>query len=170
MALHGSCGPLISSPLLTPTTTPTLTILIHPRPPPVRDNARLRTTPTLPLRATATTPLKNQYVYPDPVPEFAECETHKFRAELSRKLLKDKATFGDDFNSVVDVCAEIFSEFLLNEYGGPGTLVVDPFTDMLIALKEKELPGAPLAARASLLWAQNYLDQDWDAWNTKSSK
>jgi hypothetical protein len=59
---------------------------------------------------------------------------------------------------------------LLKEYGGPGTLLVDPFTDMLVALKEKELPGAPLAARASLLWAQNYLDQDWDVWNSNSPK
>ncbi|KAM5566701.1 protein PLASTID REDOX INSENSITIVE 2, chloroplastic [Rosa sericea] len=168
MALHRSCGPLISSSLLTPATTPTSTILIHSCPPSVCINARVRNTTTKPLRAAASAPQK--YVYPDPIPEFAESETHKFRAELSRKLLKDKATFGDDFSSVIDVCAEIFSEFLLMEYGGPGTLLVDPFTDMLVALKEKELPGAPLAAKASLLWAQNYLDQDWDVWNSKSSK
>lgn len=41
------------------------------------------------------------------VVEFVLQETHKFRAELSRKLLKDKATFGDDFNSVIDVCAQV---------------------------------------------------------------
>ncbi|RVX10594.1 Protein plastid redox insensitive 2, chloroplastic [Vitis vinifera] len=62
---------------------------------------------------------------------------------------------------------QIFSEFLHKEYGGPGTLLVEPFTDMLVALKEKKLPGAPLAARASLLWAQNYVDQDWEVWNLK---
>lgn len=44
---------------------------------------------------------------------------------------------------------------------------MDPFTDMLVALKKKKLPGAPLAARASLLWAQNYVDKDWEVWNSK---
>ncbi|XP_050373778.1 protein PLASTID REDOX INSENSITIVE 2, chloroplastic-like [Argentina anserina] len=168
MALHRSSGPLISSPLLTPATTQTSTIFIRSRTPPVCVNATVKATTALPLKATAGAPQK--HVYPDPIPEFAEFETHKFRAELSRKLFKDKANFGDEFNSVVDVCAEIFSEFLLKEYGGPGTLLVDPFTDMLVALKERDLPGAPLAARASLLWAQNYLDQDWDVWNSKSSQ
>lgn len=28
---------------------------------------------------------------------------------------------------------------------------------MLIVMKEKKLPGVPLAARASLLWVENYL-------------
>ncbi|KAK9277553.1 hypothetical protein L1049_007098 [Liquidambar formosana] len=114
-----------------------------------------------PLRAAAT----QKYQYPDPIPEFAEAETKKFRAELVKRLSKDKETFGDDLNAVVNVCAEIFSEFLHKEYGGPGTLLVEPFTDMLVVLKEKKLPGAPLAARSSLLWAQNYVDQDWEIWN-----
>ncbi|GMP82919.1 hypothetical protein CsSME_00037025 [Camellia sinensis var. sinensis] len=81
----------------------------------------------------------------------------------------------------------IFGEFLHKEYGGPGTLLVEPFTDMLVALKEKKLPGAPLAARASLLWAQNYknpesiaqasllwaqndVDQNWEIWNSEPPK
>ncbi|XP_034693385.1 protein PLASTID REDOX INSENSITIVE 2, chloroplastic-like [Vitis riparia] len=115
-----------------------------------------------PLRAS--TPQK--YVYPDPIPEFAEAETEKFRVELLKKLSKED-TFRDDLHAVVAVCAQIFSEFLHKEYGGPGTLLVEPFTDMLVALKEKKLPGAPLAARASLLWAQNYVDQDWEVWNLK---
>ena len=39
---------------------------------------------------------------------------------------------------------------------------------MLLALKEeKKLPGAPVAARAALLWAQNYVDQDWELWNSQ---
>lgn len=62
---------------------------------------------------------------------------------------------------------QIFGEFLHKEYGGPGTLLVEPFTNMLVALNEKRLPGAPLAARTSLLWAQNYVDQDWEVWNSK---
>ncbi|KAK3015557.1 hypothetical protein RJ639_007730 [Escallonia herrerae] len=116
----------------------------------------------------ATTPQK--YVYPDPIPEFAAAETLKFRAELPRKLSREKDTFGNDLDAVIDVCSEIFSDFLNKEYGGPGTLLVEPFTDMMIALKEKNLPGAPLAARTSLLWAQNYLDQDWEIWNSKPPK
>lgn len=62
------------------------------------------------------------------------------------------------------------SEFLHSEYGGAGTLLVEPFTDMMIALKEKKLPGAPFAARESLLWAQNYVDQDWEIWNSSRPK
>ncbi|KAK9090493.1 hypothetical protein Sjap_023670 [Stephania japonica] len=116
--------------------------------------------------ARHATPLQ-KYVYPDPIPEFAEHETRKFRSELMRKLSKNKEAFGGDLDNVVKVCAEIFNEFLHKEYGGPGTLVVEPFTDMLVVLKAKKLSGAPEAARAALLWAQNYLDRDWEAWNSQ---
>lgn len=111
-----------------------------------------------------------KYVYPDPNSEFAVAETQKFSRELKKKLLKEKETFGDELDAVVNVCAEIFSEFLHSEYGGAGTLLVEPFTDMMIALKEKKLPGAPFAARESLLWAQNYVDQDWEIWNSSRPK
>ncbi|KAL6294576.1 hypothetical protein ACE6H2_002718 [Prunus campanulata] len=164
MALYRSCGALISSPALAPSKTPISTIHLQ-RFPTISSKPIFKNTTAKPLRATKT---PQKYAYPDPIPQFAESETQKFRAELSRKLLKDKETFGDDLHSVIDVCSQIFSEFLLKEYGGPGTLLVEPFTDMLVALKEKELPGAPLAARASLLWAQSYLDQDWEIWNSKS--
>ncbi|XP_077216671.1 protein PLASTID REDOX INSENSITIVE 2, chloroplastic-like [Tasmannia lanceolata] len=113
---------------------------------------------------------QQKYVYPDPIPEFAEAETRKFRVELLKKLSKDKETFGKDIDTVVKICAEILSDFLHKEYGGPGTLLVEPFTDMLLALKEKKLPGAPVAARAALLWAQNYVDQDWDTWTSQPPK
>ncbi|XP_058752866.1 protein PLASTID REDOX INSENSITIVE 2, chloroplastic-like [Vicia villosa] len=111
--------------------------------------------------------LTQQHVYPDPIPEFAECETRKFKVQLSQKLSEDVDEFGDGLDAVVDVCAQIFSKFLHQEYGGPGTLLVTPFTDMLVALKKKKLPGASLAARASLLWAQNHVDEDWKVWNSK---
>jgi len=55
---------------------------------------------------------------------------------------------------------------LHKDYGGPGTLLVEPFTDMMVALKKKKLPGAALAARSSLLWAQKYVDKDWDVLNS----
>ncbi|XP_060212150.1 uncharacterized protein LOC132639742 [Lycium barbarum] len=97
-------------------------------------------------------------------------ETRKFRAELLKKLSKEEETFGDELDDVVSVCAEIFNEFLHKEYGGPGTLLVEPFTDMMVAVKERKLPGAASAARASLLWAQNYVDQDWETWNSKQLK
>ncbi|KAL9389792.1 hypothetical protein Peur_018397 [Populus x canadensis] len=54
----------------------------------------------------------------------------------------------------------IFSDFLHKDYGGSETLMVEPFTDALVSLEENFFPGAPSAARASLLWAQNYGDQD----------
>lgn len=65
---------------------------------------------------------------------------------------------------------QILSVFLHSEYGGPGTLLVEPFTDMLLALKERKLPGASVAAREALLWAQNYLDRDWEIWNSQPSQ
>ncbi|XP_071696002.1 protein PLASTID REDOX INSENSITIVE 2, chloroplastic-like [Rutidosis leptorrhynchoides] len=108
-----------------------------------------------------------KYVYPDPIPEFALHETKKFREELKKKLYKEKDTFNDDLDRVLDTCTELFSEFVHKEYGGPGTLLVDPFTNMLIELKQRKLPGANSAARAALLWAQNYLDHDWQIWNSK---
>ncbi|KAK7386905.1 hypothetical protein VNO78_27273 [Psophocarpus tetragonolobus] len=109
----------------------------------------------------------HKHVYPDPIPQFAESETQKFETELFRKLSEDVNEFGDKLNEVVAVCSRIFSEFLHKEYGGPGTLLVEPFTDMMVALRKKKLPGAALAARASLLWAQNYVDKDWEVWNSK---
>ncbi|KAG6396516.1 hypothetical protein SASPL_142667 [Salvia splendens] len=110
------------------------------------------------------------YVYPDPIPEFAAAETEKFKAELLEKLSKQRETFGNDLRVVVDVCAEIFSEFLHNEYGGPGTLLIEPFTDMMLAIKDRKLAGAALAARASALWAQSYVDRDWEDWISKQDK
>ncbi|CAB4295054.1 unnamed protein product [Prunus armeniaca] len=151
MALYRSCGALISSPALAPSKNTNL-------------NHSSSTFPNNFLKTHIQKHHRKATKSHEDTPE----ETQKFRAELSRKLLKDKETFGDDLHGVIDVCSQIFSEFLLKEYGGPGTLLVEPFTDMLVALKEKELPGAPLAARASLLWAQSYLDQDWEIWNSKS--
>ncbi|XWS22550.1 hypothetical protein CRYUN_Cryun29cG0046300 [Craigia yunnanensis] len=169
---------------LTPAKTPTSTsllilrtssLILHPPP----------THPSLPLSSAILSskpisvkpflsPLRasppHKYVYPDPIPEFAEAETQKFKSELSKKLSRDKDTFGDDLDAVIEVCVEVFNHFLHNEYGGPGTLLVEPFTDMFVALKEKKLPGAPVAARASLLWAQNYVDRDWEVWSSNSPK
>uniref|UniRef100_A0A7N2L8X8 Uncharacterized protein n=1 Tax=Quercus lobata TaxID=97700 RepID=A0A7N2L8X8_QUELO len=253
--------------------TPCLILRLHsPTPSSSTFSAKPISQISLTTSLRASSPQK--YVYPDPIPEFAEAEIRKFRAEVLRKLLKDKDTFGEELDAVVDVCAEvekfdgmnnfnmwqckvmdaliqkeldialkdkttemlekdwerinrqwrigyhefsfvqssiiggngfgstqlrerlngyrvvgaqigslgyaerscrafnkltrqIFGEFLHKEYGGPGTLLVEPFTNMLVALNEKRLPGAPLAARASLLWAQNYVDQDWEVWNSK---
>ncbi|KAG6757535.1 hypothetical protein POTOM_037851 [Populus tomentosa] len=55
---------------------------------------------------------------------------------------------------------QIFSDFLQKDYGGSETLMVEPFTEAVVSLEENFFPGAPSAARASLLWAQNYDDQD----------
>ncbi|PIN24941.1 hypothetical protein CDL12_02329 [Handroanthus impetiginosus] len=167
MALLCNCNPILRPPTPIPAKNPI-------------SNGAIQRTPSLLLRMplfaftakTFSRPPKavpfQKYVYPDPIPEFAAAETRKFKAELLKKLSKEKDTFGDELQTVVNVCAEIFSEFLHNDYGGPGTLLIEPFTDMMVALKEKNLPGAPLAARASLLWAQNYVDQDWEDWNSKS--
>ncbi|KAL3835535.1 hypothetical protein ACJIZ3_010271 [Penstemon smallii] len=163
------CNP-IQTPLVFPAkTTPTFDgTIVRTHSLILRSSLHFVTAKALPRSPRAIEP-KN-YVYPDPIPEFAAAETEKFKAELLKKLSKEKDTFGNDLRTVVNVCAEVLGEFLHKDYGGPGTLLIEPFTDMMVILKEKNLPGAPLAARSSLLWAQNYVDQDWENWNSKSQK
>ncbi|KAG0481857.1 hypothetical protein HPP92_009941 [Vanilla planifolia] len=104
-----------------------------------------------------------EYVFPDPIPEFAEAETGKFRAHLLERLSK-KDIFGDSVEEIVGICTEILRNFLHTEYGGPGTLMVVPFIDMADTINERGLPGGPQAARAAVLWAQKNIDQDWKDW------
>ncbi|KAM0941799.1 putative protein PLASTID REDOX INSENSITIVE 2 [Dioscorea sansibarensis] len=109
----------------------------------------------------------SEYVFPDPIPEFAEAETEKFRSHLLQKLAK-KDIFGNSVEEVVGVCTEILSNFLHTEYGGPGTLLVIPFIDMADILNERGLPGGPQAARAAVVWAQKHIDNDWKEWTGDS--
>nr|KJB61181.1 hypothetical protein B456_009G344500 [Gossypium raimondii] len=171
-----SCSLVSIHPPSTPAKIPTSTILIlrnaglilnPPPPPPSFSTLSSKPISVKPFLSALRASHSQKYVYHDPIPKFAEA---KFKAELFNKLSKDKDKFGDDLDSVIDVCVKIFNDFLHNEYGGPGTLLVEPFTDMFVALKEKKLPGAPVAARASLLWAQNHLDHDWEVWNSNSPK
>lgn len=110
----------------------------------------------------------SEYQFPDPIPEFASAETDKFRAHLMKKLSK-KRVYGDSLEEVVNVCTEIFSNFLHTEYGGPGTLVVIPFMDMADTVTKRGLPGGPQAARAAVKWAENHVDKDWKEWTGGSS-
>ncbi|KAE8701490.1 Serine/threonine-protein kinase TAO3 [Hibiscus syriacus] len=171
-----SCSLVYNPPPFTSDKTSTTTILTlrnaglnlhqpHPLSCSILSSKLISVKPSLiPVRASHP----QRYVYPNPIPEFAEAETRKFKNELFKKLSKDRDKFGDDLDAVIDVCVEVFNNFLHNEYGGPGTLLVEPFTDMFVALKEKQLPGAPVAARASLLWAQNHVDHDWEVWHSNS--
>ncbi|XP_052172777.1 protein PLASTID REDOX INSENSITIVE 2, chloroplastic-like [Diospyros lotus] len=109
-----------------------------------------------------------EYKFPDPIPEFADAETEKFRNHLIKKLSK-KDMFGDSLEEVVGICTEILSTFLHTEYGGPGTLLVIPFIDMADTLNERGLPGGPQAARAAVKWAQDHVDKDWKEWNSGDS-
>ncbi|TKY58594.1 hypothetical protein E2542_SST15661 [Spatholobus suberectus] len=104
-----------------------------------------------------------EYKFPDPIPEFADAETEKFKSHLLKKLSK-KDMYGESVEEVVGVCTEIFSTFLHSEYGGPGTLLVIPFVDMADTLNELGLPGGPQAARAAIKWAQDHVDKDWKEW------
>ncbi|KAI9170233.1 hypothetical protein LWI28_024798 [Acer negundo] len=108
-----------------------------------------------------------EYKFPDPIPEFADAETEKFRTHLMNKLSK-KDMFGDSLEEVVGICTEIFGTFLHAEYGGPGTLLVIPFIDMADTLNERGLPGGPQAARAAVKWAQSHVDNDWKEWTGDS--
>lgn len=104
-----------------------------------------------------------EYKFPDPIPEFAEAETDKFRNHLLNKLSK-KDIYEDSVEEVVDICTEIFNTFLRTEYGGPGTLLVVPFIDMADTVHESGLPGASQAARVAVKWATNHVDKDWKEW------
>ncbi|XP_023644776.1 protein PLASTID REDOX INSENSITIVE 2, chloroplastic [Capsella rubella] len=104
-----------------------------------------------------------EYKFPDPIPEFAEAETEKFRDHMLKKL-STRDLFEDSVDEIVGICTEIFGTFLRSEYGGPGTLLVIPFIDMADTLNERELPGGPQAARAAIKWAQNHVDKDWKEW------
>ncbi|EER98844.1 hypothetical protein BDA96_02G201700 [Sorghum bicolor] len=105
------------------------------------------------------------YKFPDPIPEFAEQETSKFREHMAWRLEQKKEDyFGDHVEEIVDICTEILGTFLENDYCGPGTLLVHPFLDMKGEIKERGLPGAPQAARAAIAWAEKNIDKDWKAW------
>ncbi|XP_062078503.1 protein PLASTID REDOX INSENSITIVE 2, chloroplastic isoform X1 [Humulus lupulus] len=105
----------------------------------------------------------SEYKFPDPIPEFAEAETEKFRTHLVKRLSK-KDIYEDSVEEVVNVCTEIFSTFLHTEYGGPGTLLVLPFIDMAETVHGRGLPGASQAARVAVKWATNHVDKDWNEW------
>ncbi|KHG06507.1 Aspartyl/glutamyl-tRNA (Asn/Gln) amidotransferase subunit B [Gossypium arboreum] len=47
-----------------------------------------------------------EYKFPDPIPEFADAETDKFRSHLLNKLSK-KDFYGDSFEEVVGICTEV---------------------------------------------------------------
>lgn len=66
--------------------------------------------------------------------------------------------------TIVHWIEQIFGSFLHSEYGGPGTLLVNPFADMADAVSERGLPGGPQAARVAVKWAQNHVDKDWNEW------
>uniref|UniRef100_A0ACD5XL05 Uncharacterized protein n=1 Tax=Avena sativa TaxID=4498 RepID=A0ACD5XL05_AVESA len=105
------------------------------------------------------------YKFPDPIPEFAEQETSRFREHMMWRLEQKKEEyFGEHVEEIVDVCTDVLSNFLQHEYCGPGTLLVHPFLDMKGEIKEKGLPGAPQAARAAIAWAEKNIDNDWKAW------
>ncbi|XP_009624756.1 protein PLASTID REDOX INSENSITIVE 2, chloroplastic [Nicotiana tabacum] len=110
-----------------------------------------------------------EYKFPDPIPEFADAETEKFRDHLVKKLPKKKDLYGDSIDEIVGICTEILNDFLHAEYGGPGTLMVVPFIDMADTINERGLPGGPQAARAAVKWAQTHVDNDWKEWNSGKS-
>ncbi|KQJ90111.1 protein PLASTID REDOX INSENSITIVE 2, chloroplastic [Brachypodium distachyon] len=107
----------------------------------------------------------DDYKFPDPIPEFAEQETSKFREHMTLRLEQKKEEyFGEHVEEIVDVCTEVLGTFLQHDYCGPGTLLVHPFLDMKGEIKERGLPGAPQAARAAIAWAEKNIDKDWKAW------
>ncbi|CAA2934818.1 protein PLASTID REDOX INSENSITIVE 2, chloroplastic-like [Olea europaea var. sylvestris] len=129
----------------------------------IAKNTRFSTSVTTKKRNRSFICRAAEYKFPDPIPEFADAETEKFRTHLVKKLSK-KDIFGESVEEAVGICTEIFSDFLHTEYGGPGTLLVIPFIDMADTLKERGLPGGPQAARAAVKWAQNHVDKDWKEW------
>ncbi|KAK7260278.1 hypothetical protein RIF29_26196 [Crotalaria pallida] len=120
---------------------------------------------TLPLRQRQLiiTKAASEYKFPDPIPEFADAEIEKFKTHLLKRLSK-KDIYGESVEEVVGICTEIFSTFLHSEYGGPGTLLVNPFVDMADAVNDQGFPGGSQAARVAVKWAQEHVDKDWKEW------
>ncbi|CAD6219475.1 unnamed protein product [Miscanthus lutarioriparius] len=53
------------------------------------------------------------YKFPDPIPEFAEQETSKFREHMAWRLEQKKEDyFGDHVEEIVDICTEACIQFL----------------------------------------------------------
>ncbi|KAM3275153.1 hypothetical protein ACQJBY_043868 [Aegilops geniculata] len=157
-ALNPTLLPLSSSPRpsrLAPSTRPS-------------GHLRLRSRPPRPARVVcrrAKNAAFEDYKFPDPIPEFAEQETSKFREHMTWRLEQKKEQyFGEHVEDIVDVCTEVLGTFLQHEYCGPGTLLVHPFLDMKGEIKERGLPGAPQAARAAIAWAEKNIDKDWKEW------
>ncbi|KAK7833710.1 dna polymerase lambda [Quercus suber] len=90
-------------------------------------------------------------------------ETEKFKTHLRKKFVKNEI-YGDSAEEVVEICTEIFKNFLHTHYGGPGTLLVLPFIDMADTVNERGLPGGSQAARTAVKWAQKHVDKDWNEW------
>ncbi|KAI5419747.1 protein PLASTID REDOX INSENSITIVE 2, chloroplastic [Lathyrus oleraceus] len=126
-------------------------------------NTKLTTLPFSSTKRSITRASDSEYKFPDPIPEFADSETEKFQSHLLNKL-SEKDIFEESVEQVVGVCTEIFRTFLHSEYGGPGTLLVDPFIDMADMVTERGLPGGPQAARSALNWAHANVDKDWNEW------
>ncbi|KAH7513855.1 hypothetical protein FEM48_Zijuj11G0026700 [Ziziphus jujuba var. spinosa] len=146
---------------------------------------RLASTSKHICRAAAT-----EYKFPDPIPEFADAETEKFRNHLLTKLSK-RDIYGDSVDQVVRICTEVFiylfavSFLLFSDLGAlllenkekkkifvlsytPSLVVLGllvlPFIDMADTVNERGLPGGPQAARAAVKWAQKHVDKDWNEW------
>ncbi|KAF3652792.1 Serine/threonine-protein kinase TAO3 [Capsicum annuum] len=92
------------------TTTATPILNFHPIQPKPKLSLQLQFSKTISIKQlsvplSATQP--HRYTYPDPITEFAVAETQKFRAELLKKLSKEKEILGDELDDVVSVCAEV---------------------------------------------------------------
>uniref|UniRef100_A0A2P2JEC1 Uncharacterized protein MANES_05G090800 n=1 Tax=Rhizophora mucronata TaxID=61149 RepID=A0A2P2JEC1_RHIMU len=48
-----------------------------------------------------------EYKFPDPIPDFADAETEKFRTHLLKRLAKKKDLYGDCVKEVVGLCTEV---------------------------------------------------------------
>ncbi|KAJ4838619.1 hypothetical protein Tsubulata_019382 [Turnera subulata] len=169
-----SCFPLVGRPNQAALSSP---------PPPINNNLNHSFFSSLNPSCTTITTTKQtnqtficrarkarKYKFPDPIPEFADAETKKFKEHLLVTLSAKKDVFGegDLAEQAVEVCIEIFSTFLHKEYGGPGTLLITPFMDMADSVKEAELPGGAEAATAALRWAREHVDKDWKEWNARN--
>lgn len=75
----------------------------------------LSTKPSSTKRFATRATTQQNYVYPDPIPEFAEAETLKFKVELMRKLSMEKEKFGGELDEVVSVCTEEINPYWIED-------------------------------------------------------
>ncbi|KAL9254993.1 DNA polymerase lambda-like protein [Drosera capensis] len=178
-------------PLHTLPPPPLASLPLRPLPPPPANHRRPSWSPLSAVAMTRRTlahicRAAGEYQFPDPIPEFAEAETEKFREYMVDRLSKRMDIFEDQdtldypyLRQGINKSRELFMNnikcdshnlrtFLHEEYGGAGTLMVEPFAAMASDLEDEDLARGPQVAHITIKWGQENIDKDWNEWTSRN--